>query len=359
MARSTDFTIPMPKGFSLDDLFSTQEMRDSDKLAKIREIPIDQIDDFPDHPFQVRDDEDMDHLVDSIRQNGVISPATVRQKSDGRYELLSGHRRKHACILLEMKTLRCEVVELDDDQAAIFMVESNYHRSKILPSEKAFARKHACILLEMKTLRCEVVELDDDQAAIFMVESNYHRSKILPSEKAFAYKMRMDAMKRQGKRTDLTLSPVETKLRSSELIAQNTGDSRAQVDRYIRLTELVKPMLDLVDADTLSLRAAVELSYISTDSQELILLVMEDVKCKAPSMAQAAKLRKLAQEGTLDESAMYQVLAKPAKAAPKPLKLPRERIASFFPEDVTPEAMEEEIYEALLAWRRNGGKKDA
>ncbi len=312
MARSTDFTIPMPKGFSLDDLFSTQEMRDSDKLAKIREIPIDQIDDFPDHPFQVRDDEDMDHLVDSIRQNGVISPATVRQKSDGRYELLSGHRRKHACILLEMKTLRCEVVELDDDQAAIFMVESNYHRSKILPSEKAFA-----------------------------------------------YKMRMDAMKRQGKRTDLTLSPVETKLRSSELIAQNTGDSRAQVDRYIRLTELVKPMLDLVDADTLSLRAAVELSYISTDSQELILLVMEDVKCKAPSMAQAAKLRKLAQEGTLDESAMYQVLAKPAKAAPKPLKLPRERIASFFPEDVTPEAMEEEIYEALLAWRRNGGKKDA
>ena len=310
MARSTDFTIPMPKGFSLDDLFSTQEMRDSDKLAKIREIPIDQIDDFPDHPFQVRDDEDMDHLVDSIRQNGVISPATVRQKSDGRYELLSGHRRKHACILLEMKTLRCEVVELDDDQAAIFMVESNYHRSKILPSEKAFS-----------------------------------------------YKMRMDAMNRQGERTDLTSRPVGEKL-SVGKVSDDVGDSERQIHRYIRLTELVKPMLDLVDADTLSLRAAVELSYISTDSQELILLVMEDVKCKAPSMAQAAKLRKLAQEGTLDESAMYQVLAKPAKAAPKPLKLPRERIASFFPADITPEAMEEEIYEALLAWR-NGGKKNA
>ena len=309
MARSTDFTIPMPKGFSLDDLFSTQEMRDSDKLAKIREIPIDQIDDFPDHPFQVRDDEDMDHLVDSIRQNGVISPATVRQKSDGRYEMLSGHRRKHACILLEMKTLRCEVVELDDDQAAIFMVESNYHRSKILPSEKAFA-----------------------------------------------YKMRMDAMNRQGERTDLTSRPLGEKL-SVGKVSDDVGDSERQIHRYIRLTELVKPMLDLVDADTLSLRAAVELSYISTDSQELILLVMEDVKCKAPSMAQAAKLRKLAQEGTLDESAMYQVLAKPAKA-PKPLKLPRERIASFFPADITPEAMEEEIYEALLAWRRNGGKKD-
>ena len=309
MARSTDFTIPMPKGFSLDDLFSTQEMRDSDKLAKIREIPINQIDDFPDHPFQVRDDEDMDHLVDSIRQNGVISPATVRQKSDGRYELLSGHRRKHACILLDMKTLRCEVVELDDDQAAIFMVESNYHRSKILPSEKAFA-----------------------------------------------YKMRMDAMNRQGERTDLTSRPVGEKL-SVGKVSDDVGDSERQIHRYIRLTKLVKPMLDLVDADTLSLRAAVELSYISTDSQELILLVMEDVKCKAPSMAQAAKLRKLAQDGALDESAMYQVLAKPAKA-PKPLKLPRERIASFFPADVTPEAMEEEIYEALLAWR-NGGKKNA
>ena len=315
MARSTDFTIPMPKGFSLDDLFSTQEMRDSDKLAKIREIPIDQIDDFPDHPFQVRDDEDMDHLVDSIRQNGVISPATVRQKSDGRYELLSGHRRKHACILLEMKTLRCEVVELDDDQAAIFMVESNYHRSKILPSEKAFS-----------------------------------------------YKMRMEAMKRVAGRPIKNNSvPVAQNFdgkTSREILGEQVGESQDQVRRYIRLTELVKPMLDLVDADTLSLRAAVELSYISTDSQELILLVMEDVKCKAPSMAQAAKLRKLAQEGTLDESAMYQVLAKPAKA-PKPLKLPRERIASFFPADVTPEAMEEEIYEALLAWRRNGGKKNA
>ena len=316
MARSTDFTIPMPKGFSLDDLFSTQEMRDSDKLAKIREIPIDQIDDFPDHPFQVRDDEDMDHLVDSIRQNGVISPATVRQKSDGRYELLSGHRRKHACILLEMKTLRCEVVELDDDAATILMVESNYHRSKMLPSEKAFA-----------------------------------------------YKKRMEALKRKAGRPSekngATVLHHFDGQKSREIIAQEKGESHEQIRKFIRLTKLVKPMLDLVDADTLSLRAAVELSYISTDSQELILLVMEDVKCKAPSMAQAAKLRKLAQEGTLDESAMYQVLAKPAKASPKPLKLPRERIASFFPADVTPEAMEAEIYEALLAWRRNGGQKDA
>lgn len=313
--RLANFNIPIREGL-LDDLFSTQEMRDSDKLAKIREIPIDQIDDFPDHPFQVRDDEDMDHLVDSIRQNGVISPATVRQKSDGRYELLSGHRRKHACILLEIKTLRCEVVELDDDAATIFMVESNYHRSKMLPSEKAFA-----------------------------------------------YKKRMEALKRKAGRPSekngATVLHHFDGQKSREIIAQEKGESHEQIRKFIRLTKLVKPMLDLVDTDTLSLRAAVELSYISTDSQELILLVMEDVKCKAPSMAQAAKLRKLAQEGTLDESAMYQVLAKPAKAAPKPLKLPRERIASFFPENTTPEAMEEEIYEALLAWRRNGGKKNA
>lgn len=312
--RLANFNIPIREGL-LDDLFSTQEMRDSDKLAKIREIPIDQIDDFPDHPFQVRDDEDMDHLVDSIRQNGVISPATVRQKSDGRYELLSGHRRKHACILLEMKTLRCEVVELDDDAATIFMVESNYHRSKMLPSEKAFA-----------------------------------------------YKKRMEALKRKAGRPSekngATVLHHFDGQKSREIIAQEKGESHEQIRKFIRLTELVKPLLDLVDADTLSLRAAVELSYISTDSQELILLVMEDVKCKAPSMAQAAKLRKMAQEGTLDESAMYQVLVKPPKA-PKPLKLPRERIASFFPADVTPEAMEEEIYEALLAWRRNGGKKNA
>ena len=313
--RLANFNIPIREGL-LDDLFSTQEMRDSDKLAKIREIPIDQIDDFPDHPFQVRDDEDMEHLVDSIRQNGVISPATVRQKSDGRYELLSGHRRKHACILLEMKTLRCEVVELDDDAATIFMVESNYHRSKMLPSEKAFA-----------------------------------------------YKKRMEALKRKAGRPSekngATVLHHFDGQKSREIIAQEKGESHEQIRKFIRLTKLVKPMLDLVDADTLSLRAAVELSYISTDSQELILLVMEDAGCKAPSMAQAAKLRKLAQEGTLDESAMYQVLAKPAKAAPKPLKLPRERIASFFPADVTPEAMEAEIYEALLAWRRNGGKKNA
>lgn len=173
---------------SVDDLFTTQEMRDEAKLAKIHEIPIEEIDEFPDHPYKVKDDEDMLNLMESIKDNGVLTPATVRKKEDGRYEMLSGHRRKRACELLGMDTLRCEIVELDRDSATIFMCDSNLQRTTILPSEKAFS-----------------------------------------------YKMRLEAMKRQGKRTDLTSSPVETKLRSDEMLAREIGESRNQVQRYIRV----------------------------------------------------------------------------------------------------------------------------
>ena len=260
-------------------------------------------------------------LAESIKKRGVIEPICVRPLPDGKMQILSGHNRVSAARIAGLTTVPAQVRRIDDD----------------------------------------------NEARLLMLDANLqHREKLLPSEKAFAYKMRMETLRRmgytQGKRNDLTCAPLAHKLegaKTRDLVAQENGEGKDQVRRYIRLTELVKPMLDLVDADTLSLRAAVELSYISTDSQELILLVMEDVKCKAPSMAQAAKLRKLAQEGTLDESAMYQVLAKPAKAAPKPLKLPRERNRQLLPADVTPEAMEAEIYEALLAWRRNGGKEDA
>ena len=194
--RKSDFTLP-----TLDDLFSTQELRDDAKLSKIRDIPLELIDDFPAHPFKVRDDEDMIQLVESVKERGVITPATVRQKEDGRYELISGHRRKRACELAGFEALRCEVVDLDRDAATVLMVESNYQRSQILPSEKAFA-----------------------------------------------YKMRLEAMKRQGQRSDLTLSPVGTKFdRSSEAITEETGDSRNQIHRYIRLTNLVQELLDLVD----------------------------------------------------------------------------------------------------------------
>ena len=195
--RKSDFTLT-----KLDDLFSTQEQRDEEKLSKIRDIPLTEIDDFPDHPFKVRDDEDMAQLIESIKERGVITPATVRQKEDGRYELISGHRRKRAC----------ELAGFD-------------------------------------TLRCEVVELNRDEATILMVESNYQRSQILPSEKAYAYKMRLEAMKRQGQRSDLTSSPLATKLqsgRSDTELGELVGESKDQIRRFIRLTELVPDLQAMV-----------------------------------------------------------------------------------------------------------------
>lgn len=212
--RKSDFTLT-----KLDDLFSTQEQRDEEKLSKIRDIPLTEIDDFPDHPFKVRDDEDMAQLVESIKERGIITPATVRQKEGGRYELISGNRQKRAC----------ELASFD-------------------------------------TLRCEVVELNRDEATILMVESNYQRSQILPSEKAFAYKMRLEAMKRQGQRTDLTSRPVGNKLSVTQ-VADEVGDSERQIHRYIRLTNLVPELLDYVDEGRIKMRPAVELSYLDEDSQ--------------------------------------------------------------------------------------------
>ena len=209
--RKSDFTLP-----TLDDLFSTQELRDDAKLSKIRDIPLELIDDFPDHPFKVRDDEDMIQLVESVKERGVITPATVRQKEDGRYELISGHRRKRACELAGFEALRCEVADLDRDAATVLMVESNYQRSQILPSEKAFA-----------------------------------------------YKMRLEAMNRQGQRSDLTCAPVGHKLdgaKSRDILGDEVGESREQIRRYIRLTNLVPELLDLVDEGKIKMRPAVELS---------------------------------------------------------------------------------------------------
>ena len=221
--RKSDFTLPTN---TLDELFSTQEERDDAKLSKIRDILLELIDDFPDHPFKVRDDEDMIQLVESVKERGVITPATVRQKEDGRYELISGHRRKRACELAGFEALRCEVVDLDRDAATVLMVESNYQRSQILPSEKAFA-----------------------------------------------YKMRLEAMNRQGQRTDLTSSPVATKLsqgRSDVELGEQVGESKDQVRRYIRLTNLVPELLDLVDEGKIKMRPAVELSYLDEDNQRAV-----------------------------------------------------------------------------------------
>ena len=210
-----------------DELFMSDDGRAENKLPKIYDIPLSEIDDFPDHPFKVMLDEDMDQLVQSVKERGIITPITLRQKEDGRYEIVSGHRRKKACELAGLETVKSEIKELTRDEAIILMVESNYQRSSILPSEKAFA-----------------------------------------------YKMRLEAMKRQGQRSDLTLSPVETKLRTSEMIAQSSGDSRAQVDRYIRLTELSPDLLNMVDETRIAFRPAVELSYLKEDEQQSLLEAM-------------------------------------------------------------------------------------
>ena len=212
-ARKSDFDLP-----TLDDLFSSQAERDEAKLAKIRDIPISEIDDFPEHPFKVRDDEDMTQLIESIKERGVITPATVRLKEDGRYEMISGHRRKRAS----------ELAGFD-------------------------------------TLRCEVVDLSKEEATILMVESNFQRSQILPSEKAFAYKMRYDAMKNQGKRNDLCNGVAQVKAR--DILADETGDSHETIRKYIRLTNLVPELLEYVDEGKIKMRPAVEISYLDEDCQ--------------------------------------------------------------------------------------------
>lgn len=229
------------KGY--DELFMTGEERLENNLPKIYDIPLSEIDDFPDHPYKVKLDDDMDQLIQSVKERGVLTPITLRTKEDGRYEVVSGHRRKKACELAGLETVRAEIKDLTRDEAIVLMVESNYQRSSILPSEKAFA-----------------------------------------------YKMRLEAMKRQGQRTDLTLSPLETKLRTSEVIAQASGDSRAQVDRYIRLTEIVPALLDMVDEGKIAFRPAVELSYLTPEEQSSLLETMsyEDA---TPSLAQAIKMK--------------------------------------------------------------------
>ena len=260
MARNRKSSIELT---AYDDLFQTDESRAEAALSKIRDIPISEIDEFPDHPFKVLMDEDMEQLVDSIKRNGVMTPATVRLKEDGRYELISGHRRKKACELAGLDTLKCEV--------------------------KEFSR---------------------DEAIIVMVESNLQRTTILPSEKAFAYKMRLEAMNRQGKRTDLTCSPMGNKLqgkKSSDELAEKVGESKNQIFRYIRLTELVPEILQMVDERQIAFRPAVEISYLSEEQQYTLLEAME-YNDATPSLAQAIKMKKYMQEGKLTDGVISSIM---------------------------------------------------
>ena len=298
--RKSDFTLP-----TLDDLFSTQELRDDAKLSKIRDIPLELIDDFPDHPFKVRDDEDMIQLVESVKERGVITPATVRQKEDGRYELISGHRRKRACELAGFEALRCEVVDLDRDAATVLMVESNYQRSQILPSEKAFA-----------------------------------------------YKMRLEAMKRQGQRSDLTLSPVGTKFdRSSEAITEETGDSRNQIHRYIRLTNLVPELLDLVDEGKIKMRPAVELSYLDEDSQRAVVDEIDLNQC-TPSHDQTIRMRKFFTDEKLTPEVVSAIMGEEKPNQREKIVLRGDKVRSLIPKNIPVSQTEDYVVKALEHYSR-------
>ena len=298
--RKSDFTLP-----TLDELFTTQELRDDAKLSKIRDIPLELIDDFPGHPFKVRDDEDMIQLVESVKERGVITPATVRQKEDGRYELISGHRRKRACELAGFEALRCEVVDLDRDAATVLMVESNYQRSQILPSEKAFA-----------------------------------------------YKMRLEAMKRQGQRSDLTSSPVGTKFdRSSEAITEETGDSRNQIHRYIRLTNLVPELLDLVDEGKIKMRPAVELSYLDEDSQRAVVDEIDMNQC-TPSQDQTIRKRNFFTDGKLTPEVVSAIMGEEKPNQREKIVLRGDKVRSLIPKNIPVSQTEDYVVKALEHYSR-------
>ena len=282
--RKSDFTLTR-----LDDLFTTQEQRDDEKLSKIRDIPLTEIDDFPDHPFKVRDDEDMAQLVESVKERGVITPATVRQKEDGRYEIISGHRRKRACELAGFETLRCEVVDLDRDEAIILMVESNYQRSQILPSEKAFA-----------------------------------------------YKMRLEAMNRKaGRPSKENLTPVESdyeKLRTNEKFANEVGESREQIRRYIRLTNLVPELLEFVDEGRIKMRPAVELSYLDEDCQRDVVDEIDLNDC-TPSHDQTIRMRKFFDEGKLTTEAIQAIMSEEKPNQREKIVLRGDRVRQLIPKN--------------------------
>ena len=305
MARSRESKIELT---AYDDLFETDESRAEANLSKIREIPIAEIDEFPDHPFKVLMDEDMEQLVDSIKRSGVMTPATVRMKEDGRYELISGHRRKKACELAGLETLKCEVKELTHDEAIIVMVESNLQRTTILPSEKAFA-----------------------------------------------YKMRLEAMNRQGKRTDLTCSPVGNKLqgvKSSDELAEKVGESKNQIFRYIRLTELVPEILQMVDERQIAFRPAVEISYLSEEQQYTLLEAM-GYNDATPSLAQAIKMKKFMQDGKLTNEVIQSIMQEEKPNQKEKPAFKDERITKLIPKSIPRGQETDFVVKALEFYNRH------
>lgn len=290
---------------SLDSLFTTQEQRDEAKRDSVQDIPISQISDFPEHPFKVKQDEAMLEMAESVRQYGVLVPGLVRQLEDGSYQMVSGHRRK-------------------------------------LASE----------LAGRDTIPCIVRDLTDDEAVIIMVDSNLQRERVLPSEKAFAYKMKLDAMRRQaGRPSKENLSPLETNLRTSAVIAQATGDSRAQVDRFIRLTNLIPEILDMVDDGRIAFRPAVELSYLTEQEQGTLYDTMGREDC-TPSLAQAIKMKAFSRDGKLTDAVILSIMEEEKPNQREQFRLPRDRINRFFKPGTPVQTIEDTIIRALELYRK-------
>jgi len=289
----------------LAEMFMNDQERAENQLPKIHNIPLSEIDDFPNHPFHVREDEDMDQLVESVKERGIITPITLRKKEDGRYEIVSGHRRRHA-------------------------------------SE----------LAGFETVPAEIKELTRDEAILLMVDSNLQRSVILPSEKAFSYKMRLEAMNRQGTRSDLTFSPMDKKLRSGQEIAEIAGESQAQVYRYIRLTELVPELLDLVDHGKIALRPAVELSYLNDIEQRDLLAAIEETDA-TPSHAQAIKMRKFSKEEKLTPEVIESIMCEEKPNQKPKISVKYDDVKRFIPSNISYEKTSDFILKALEFYHRH------
>ena len=297
----------------LDDLFSTDESRAEAQLEKVVTLNPADISDFPNHPFKVKQDEAMEEMVDIVKQYGVLVPALVRPKADGGYEMVAGHRRKCAATLAGITEMPCIVRNLTDDEATIIMVDSNLQRETILPSEKAFA-----------------------------------------------YKMKLEAMKRQGQRSDLTSAPLEPKLkgsRSNEELAASSPDSRSQIQRFIRLTELIPPVLDMVDSGKIAFRPAVELSYLSKEQQQSLYDTMECEDC-TPSLAQAIKMKEFSRDGKLTEEVILSIMQEEKPNQREQFKMPKERISKYFAPGTPAQKIEDTIIKALELYRRRERQRD-
>ena len=289
---------------SYDDIFSSEEVRQEQRREQVQQIPLDQLFPFKDHPFKVLDDEAMQRTVESVAQFGVLAPIIARPRPEGGYEIISGHRRHHAAELAGLETL------------------------------PVIVRK-----------------MEDDAATIFMVDSNLQREHILPSERAFAYKMKLDALKNQGARSDLTSSQLGMKLQSLDIVGQETGDSRNQVHRYIRLTNLIPELLELVDQKKISFNPAVELSYLDADQQRDFFEAMNDTQ-NSPSLSQAQRLKKLAQEGHFSYDAAFNIMGEAKKDEQNKVIIKSDTLKKYFPRSYTPRQMEETILKLLEQWQK-------